>query len=125
MKQDPATAGRALLVVMFDVDPEHEEEFNRWYDEEHFPERKGIPGFLSCRRFRAVQGSPKYIAVYELESLDVLESEAYKAIQPDSERTKAVLESLSTAPVRNIYVDQTPEIPDGYVVNAVRGGDLI
>lgn len=30
--------GRALLLVMMDVDPEHEAEFNRWYEEEHVPD---------------------------------------------------------------------------------------
>ena len=31
-------------VVVIDVDPEHEDEFNRWYDEEHIPEKRATPG---------------------------------------------------------------------------------
>src|ERR1019366_3439141 len=41
----------ALLMVVVDVDPEHEEEFNRWYDKEHIPERLAMPGFRSARRY--------------------------------------------------------------------------
>ena len=41
----------ALLVVVVDVLPEHEDEFNRWYDEEHIPQKRATPGFRSARRF--------------------------------------------------------------------------
>jgi len=68
---------RGLLLVMMEVDPEHEQEFNEWYDKEHVKERVAIPGFISGRRFRAVEGSPKYLALYELENADVVQSEAY------------------------------------------------
>ena len=53
-------------MVYTDVGPEHEDEFNRWYDEEHIPERLSIPGVLSAARYAAVQGGPKYLACYEL-----------------------------------------------------------
>ena len=32
-----------LLVVVVDVLPEHEDEFNRWYDEEHIPQKRATP----------------------------------------------------------------------------------
>ena len=35
--------GGTILVVMMDVDPAHEDEFNRWYNDEHLPERLEIP----------------------------------------------------------------------------------
>ena len=60
-----------LLLFMTDIDPAHEDEFNRWYEEEHLGERMAILGFLSARRFQAVQGAPKYLAIYDLESPDV------------------------------------------------------
>ena len=93
---------RGLLVVMNDVPPEHEEEFNRWYTEEHLPERKTCPGFLSARRFVAVEGTPKYIAIYELENVDVLESEAYKEINETTPWTTRV-RTLRSSHLRNIY----------------------
>ena len=37
------TKGRGMLMVFTDVAPEVEEEFNRWYNEEHLPERLSIP----------------------------------------------------------------------------------
>jgi hypothetical protein len=42
--------GRGLLLVMIDIDPAYEAEFNRWYKEEHYPERMACPGFLTGRR---------------------------------------------------------------------------
>ena len=75
-----ADEGKGLLLVMIDIDAEHEEEFNRWYEEEHLPERKTCPGFLSARRFVSVDGEPKYLAIYDLESVEVLDTDAYKRI---------------------------------------------
>ena len=68
-----------LLLVMMDIAPEREEEFNRWYNEEHVPERLAIPGFKRARRFKALEGSPKYLALYELESPEALESQIGRA----------------------------------------------
>jgi hypothetical protein len=67
-----AKKGRGLLMVYVDVPAEVEVEFNRWYDEEHIPERLSIPGVLSAARYVAVRGGPKYLACYEL-----TEPEAY------------------------------------------------
>ena len=44
--------GGTIMVVMMDVEPEHEEEFNRWYNDEHLVERLEIPGYVSARRFK-------------------------------------------------------------------------
>ena len=100
---------RGLLLAMIDVDPAHEEEFTRWYNEEHFPDRATCPGFLSARRFMAVDGSPKYLALYDLESPEVLDGAAYKQIQtsPWTERMRKHF----TQNIRNVYVDITPPPP--------------
>jgi hypothetical protein len=103
----PEATRRGLLLVMIEVDPAHEEEFNRWYNEEHFPERKACPGFLSARRFLAVEGEPKYLALYELESPEVLQSAAYQKIYPPSEWTKTISQHFLRT-VRNVYVEITP-----------------
>lgn len=102
--------GRALLLVMMDVDPEHEAEFNRWYEREHIPERMAIPGFLSARRYRAIEGEPKYLALYELESPDVLDSEAYRYWYGEgrTEWTRRILAEARNF-VRNVYVEIHPE----------------
>ena len=36
--------GNTVLVVTMEVDAEDEEEFNKWYNEQHLPERMAIPG---------------------------------------------------------------------------------
>ena len=64
--------GRGLLMVYVDVPAPLEDEFNRWYNEEHIPERLAIPGVLNAARYAAVRGGPQYLACYELE-----EPEAY------------------------------------------------
>ena len=100
---------RGLLLVMIDVDPEDEEELNRWYNEEHIQERASCPGFLTIRRFMSVKGKPKYLALYELESPDVLESPQYKhdSLNP-TEWTQRIFKRFK-ASVRNVYVEITPE----------------
>ncbi len=40
----------SVRVVMMEVDPAHEEQFNRWYNDQHLPERLEIPGYVSSRR---------------------------------------------------------------------------
>ena len=72
-----AKKGRGILLVCTDVDPKYEEEFNAWYDTQHIPELLGMPGFLDAARYTAVKGGPKYLAGYELESPDVVLSEAF------------------------------------------------
>lgn len=100
---------RALLLVMMDIDPEHEAEFNRWYDEEHVPERMAIPGFLSARRYRAIEGEPKYLALYELEDPSVLESETYRYWYGEgrTEWTRRIL-GMTSNYLRNVYVEIHP-----------------
>ena len=101
--------GRGLMLAMIDVEPAYEEEFTRWYNEEHFPDRVTCPGFLSGRRFMAVDGAPKYLALYDLESPEVLDGADYKQIQtsPWTERMKKHF----TQNTRNVYIDITPPGP--------------
>jgi hypothetical protein len=67
---------RGLLLTLTEPPPGMEEEFNAWYDEEHLPERLAIPGFRSARRWVSDR---TYLATYELDSADVLQSAAYLA----------------------------------------------
>jgi hypothetical protein len=73
----PRTRGTGLLMAWTDVDPAREDEFNRWYDEEHIGRLLAVPGFLSAGRYRALRGGPKYLAMYELEDHNVLRSAAF------------------------------------------------
>ena len=64
----PAKKGTGLLMVWCDVPEDREEEFDRWYNEEHIAEILTVPGVLNAARYEAVKGGPKHLAVYELES---------------------------------------------------------
>ena len=97
--------GTGLLMVWADIPKEKEEEFNRWYNEEHVAERLAVPGFLSAARYEAVKGGPKHLAVYELESPAVLESPAYKKVQtnPTPWTQRCSPDVIGTTFIRNVY----------------------
>jgi len=97
--------GSALLMVWADVPADKEPEFNRWYNEEHVPERLAVPGFLDGARYEAVKGGPKHLACYELEDVAVLESPAYKRVQqnPTPWTRRCSPEAIGTTYVRNVY----------------------
>ena len=73
-------AAKGLLLVLVDPAAALEEELNDWYDTEHLPERAAVPGFETARRFTSLGDGPRYAAVYDLASLDVLASAAYCAV---------------------------------------------
>ena len=77
--------GTTVLVVTMDVDPEDEAEFNKWYNEQHLPERMEIPGYVSARRFKLEEGEGalKYLCIWELEDGSPLQSQMYKEQQAD------------------------------------------
>lgn len=70
----------ALMMGMMEPPPEAEGEFHDWYDLEHMPSRAAVPGFLTANRMVCVEGWPRYVAMYDLENLGVLETPAYQAI---------------------------------------------
>ncbi|KAF9462512.1 hypothetical protein BDZ94DRAFT_1261086 [Collybia nuda] len=47
--------GRYLLIVHMQVTLEEEEEFNRWYNEEHMDLLSKVPGWLRGRRYKLVE----------------------------------------------------------------------
>lgn len=97
--------GSALMMVWCEVPDETEDEFNRWYNEEHIAERLEVPGFLSAARYEAVSSGPKHLAVYEIESPAVMESEIYLRYRqnptPWSQRMSP--EFTATTYIRNVY----------------------
>ena len=78
----PPGAG-GLLVNAMNAAPEGEDEFNRWYDQEHIPALAAVPGTLLARRFLATRTSKqKYLALYHLESPEVVRTAAWaKAVE--------------------------------------------
>ena len=71
--------GRVLLHVMMDRDPELDDEINDWYNAHHLNDLLAMPGFLSARRFEAIEAEHDYLTIYEVESADAFNSPEYKA----------------------------------------------
>jgi len=87
--------GRGLLMIAADVPAEHEAEVNDWYDREHLEERVAITGFIAARRYRALDAARRYLALYETESLAVLDGAEYRQrLANQTERSKRALGTL-------------------------------
>ena len=98
--------GGTIMVVMMDVEPEHEAEFNRWYDEEHLVERLEIPGYVSARRFKLEEGSGgvlKYLCIWELDDASPLDSEEYKAQRLRPSELRDRVNTYITQRSRGVY----------------------
>lgn len=87
-------ATKYIFIASMDVEPDKEALLNEVYDTEHVPALLKVPGVLSVTRFAAepftmsmggeersvaVGEEPKFSAVYEIESPDVLVSDAWAA----------------------------------------------
>lgn len=73
--------GAAFLALWNDFDPARDEEYNCWHTYEHVPERVGIEGILSGRRYVARERSERrYFTLYELEALAALDGPQYRDV---------------------------------------------
>ena len=69
---------KAILIVRTDIPTDDEDAFNEWYVREHMRSRVvELPGFIRGRRFVALSGGPKYVALYEVKDVSVFRSQAY------------------------------------------------
>jgi hypothetical protein len=102
--------GESALLLWNDYLGSDEADFHEWYNRRHVPERvPGLPGFLRARRFAAVSGGPKFIALYDLKSaaalttpqyralLDNLDSESRHFVPQFGNSSKTILSVVSTA----------------------------
>ncbi|MFL9943782.1 hypothetical protein [Paraburkholderia graminis] len=104
--------GREPAVLMVSMEPPAslEEEFNDWYDTEHFPQRRALPGFSGASRWICMDGWPRWLALYDLASADALDTDAYRAVSGSNStpwskrllprtvgRSRVVGEALDTA----------------------------
>lgn len=106
------TNRRGLMVVMMEPAEGYEDTLNRWYDEEHLAERLQVPGILSARRYVAVEGAPRYLAMYELESPAVVHSDPYLEQKQNPTPLTEEVEAHVTM-TRNVYIEITPEYAGG------------
>ena len=85
-------SARYLFIVSMDVAADKEALFNEVYDTEHIPYLMKVPGVISARRFKKApltvrigterqevvfEDEPTYTAIYEIESPEVLLSDAW------------------------------------------------
>src|SRR5437868_14179212 len=78
-------AGRmGFLGGGFDFSGAAEHEFNDWYDTEHIPERLRIKGFINAVRWIGADNPRISLAIYDLESLDVLKQPVYRNVSPEN-----------------------------------------
>ena len=110
--------GTAIMVVYTDVAVEHDADFNTWYNQEHLPERLSNPGFLDGARYEALRGGPRYLAVYELESAEALQSDEYQRQRANPTDWSKRVSPLMAAGgmVRNVYTQIYPAESDPHTL---------
>ncbi len=87
-----AIQGQYVFTASMDIPADKDALFNEVYDTEHVPFIKEVPGIIAVARFKTepltmiiggekktivVENQPRYTAMYELESPDVLVSDAW------------------------------------------------
>src|SRR5256885_15576807 len=117
---------KGTLIAAMNMARAAEDEFHDWYDTEHLPERVRVPGFLVCHRWIGAQDRKVSVATYDLDSVAVLKSPAYRAIggenlSPWSKRVTAQVERLMRFEGDQILPgDQLPpDKAEGLLLNAM------
>ncbi len=107
--------GTTVLVVMMEVDPADDEVFNKWYNEEHLPERMSIPGYISARRFMLdpddgqANNVMRYLCIWEMEDDSPLQSQFYKDQNAKPTPTKDAAGAVVKNRARGLYRQIFPE----------------
>ena len=78
-----AVKERYFSIVMIDIDPKVEAEFNKWYNEVHLPPVMACEGYISGMRLIAGDPSvsPRYASVYEADSFEAFDSAAIQKVK--------------------------------------------
>ncbi len=97
--------GTALLMVFVDIDTEQDADFNDWYNQEHVADLLALPGFLNGARYEAAKGGPRYLACYELESAEAVQTPEYLAFRrsPSAWTQRVAPSGIGRNYVRNVY----------------------
>ncbi|MGZ5257629.1 MAG: hypothetical protein ACXWC0_08320 [Burkholderiales bacterium] len=113
MTNSSTVTATGLLLVFQTVPPQHDEEFRDWYGREHIPERQGIEGFVSIRRMDSMdQGQPRYMGIYELTSLAVLEKPEYVRLRKEGRTNWSIRMLERVSPARYICTAVQPIAAD-------------
>ena len=92
-----ASSHKGLLMATMEPPASMEEEFQDWYDTEHVPERRAYPGFETAHRWVCVDGWPRWLATYDLASVDAVQTPQNLSTNGDkaSPWSKRILSRLS------------------------------
>lgn len=86
--------GQAVLFSEMIPGPSLVDKFHNWYDTHHIPVRMACDGLVSAQRYSR-QGDGGFLAVYEMDDIGVLTSDAYKVIKnKPSEKTAWMLTNV-------------------------------
>jgi len=88
-----------LLCVMNDIAPAYDRrDYEAWYQQDHLPDRLGIPGFQHARRYRRLNGPrAEFLTFYETATPAVLCSAPYiKRLAEPTAWTARVMEHFRT-----------------------------
>lgn len=92
-----------LMAFWAEIDDDYTLSYQRWHNCEHIPERVAIPGFRSGRRYRALDGRPDFLMMYETDGAHVMVSDAYRAaLDSPTAWTREALTHFRK-PVRIVY----------------------
>jgi hypothetical protein len=97
---DVAESGMApaLQIGRMDVPPEVDAEFNEWYNTIYVPNYEKVPGVIRGRRYRALEGTPTYLTLYEFEHPKVSESAEWAKQQGASPQSAKIRPHMKHAP---------------------------
>ena len=101
----------ALQIGRMDVPPEIDADFNSWYNTIYVPNYEKVPGVIRGRRYRAVEGTPTYLTLYEFEHPKVSESREWDAQRNAVAASERMRQHMRHAPGSpGVYV-KTFELP--------------
>jgi hypothetical protein len=110
--------GTWILVVESNcLDPEHEKEFNEWYNNTHIPDVVAAPNIVRATRYELTEpfderftpsdGTGKYLAIYEIESesddIKVVMEKVGEFIKNNAKQGKGIVSPLFKVSARAIY----------------------
>jgi hypothetical protein len=101
-ENEMSNAAAGLLAVWMDMPADREDDFNRWYNEEHLADRMAFPGFLRVRRYVSLNGAPKYVALYDITG-EAMTSEPYMHARKNPTPWTQRVTSGLMANIRNEY----------------------
>lgn len=70
---------RGILAVWNDRSDAIKLDYERWYMNEHIPERLAVPSFRTARRYEAIESDRAFFTYYEVDGPDVLIDPTYTA----------------------------------------------